>query len=122
MLLDFYIYFYILGTMELHEATTSFAALSQETRLVVLRHLIGAGTQGANPGSLSAQLAIPPSTLSFHLKELEQAGLVQGQKSGRSILYVADYGGIRGLINFLLADCCQGDPRLCGPYVIRDGD
>ncbi len=106
--------------MELKTAATTFSALSQSSRLAILRQLVMVGTNGRTPGALSAELGIPPSTLSFHLKELQQAGLVQGSKNGRSITYMADYGGLRGLINFLLADCCQGDPRLCGPYVIRD--
>ncbi len=105
--------------MELKTAASAFSALSQASRLAILRQLVMAGTNGRTPGVLSAELAIPPSTLSFHLKELQQAGLVQGIKNGRSITYMADYGGLRGVINFLLADCCQGDRRLCGPYVIR---
>jgi DNA-binding transcriptional ArsR family regulator len=106
--------------MELKTASLAFSALSQPSRLAILRALVMAGTNGRTPGALSAELDIPPSTLSFHLKELQQAGLVQGSKNGRSITYMADYGGLRGLINYLLADCCQGDPRLCGPYVIRN--
>lgn len=105
--------------MELNNAVARFAALAQPSRLAILRSLIKAGTHGCTPSQLSTNLAIPASTLSFHLKELQQAGLVQGLKQGRSISYLADYGGLRGLIQFLLTDCCQGDPRLCGTYVVK---
>jgi DNA-binding transcriptional ArsR family regulator len=57
--------------------------------------------------------------MSFHLKELAAGGLVLSRKEGRNIFYAANYGGIRALVEYLMADCCQGDPRLCGPYVIR---
>lgn len=100
----------------------AFAALSQEIRLDVLRRLVRAGPAGVPAGALAEAAGIAAPTMSFHLKALHGAGLVRSRKDGRSVLYAADYGGIRSLVSFLLADCCQGDPRLCGPYVITETD
>lgn len=104
--------------MKIDKACENFSALSQPSRLSVLRELVVAGPAGIPAGTLAKTLETPAPTMSFHLKELERAGLIQSRREGRSIIYAADYGGIRELVDFLLADCCQGDRRLCGPYVI----
>lgn len=106
--------------MELSTAAHAFAALSLETRLSVLKRLIVAGPEGEAAGDIARGLGAPAPTMSFHLKELERAGLIQSRREGRSVIYAADYGGVRALIDFLLADCCAGDRRLCGPYVIKE--
>ena len=104
--------------MEINDASSAFSALSQEKRLQTLKHLVTAGPKGLPAGTIAQDLGLPAPTMSFHLKELANAGLIRSQKEGRSVIYAADYGGIRALIDFLLADCCQGDRRLCGPYII----
>ncbi|MEZ5893798.1 MAG: metalloregulator ArsR/SmtB family transcription factor [Parvularculaceae bacterium] len=96
----------------------AFAALAQESRLATLKLLVRAGPGGAAAGDIASALSLPAPTMSFHLKELERAGLVQSRKDGRRVIYAADYGGIRELVDFLLSDCCAGDRRLCGPYVV----
>ncbi len=106
--------------MEIETASEIFSALAQSSRLAVLRELVKAGPGGVRAGVLAERLAVPAPTMSFHLKELTHAGLVQSRREGRSIIYAADYGGLRDVIDFLLADCCQGDQRLCGPYVIKE--
>lgn len=106
--------------MEMNKALAAFSALSQETRLTALRALVAEGPAGLSAGALADTLGVAAPTLSFHLKELANAGLVLSRKEGRSVIYAADYAGMRDLIDFLMADCCQGDPRLCGPYVIRE--
>lgn len=106
--------------MERTGATRAFSALGQETRLEILRALVRKGPGGIAAGSLADALGAPAPTVSFHLKELAAAGLILARREGRSIRYAADYGGLRALVDFLLTDCCQGDPRLCGPYVIRE--
>ena len=106
--------------METEDAAGIFTALAQSSRLAVLRELIKAGPAGRPAGAIAETLAVPAPTMSFHLKELSRAGLVQSRREGRKIYYAADYGGVRELIDFLLADCCQGDKRLCGPYVVKE--
>lgn len=104
--------------MEIEQATQAFSALSQAARLATLKLLVKAGPAGAAAGEIADALGVPPPTMSFHLKELERSGLVHARKDGRRVIYAADYGGVRELIDFLLADCCGGDRRLCGPYVV----
>ncbi|PQA87996.1 ArsR/SmtB family transcription factor [Hyphococcus luteus] len=104
--------------MEIETATQAFSALSQGARLATLKMLIKAGPRGASAGEIAEAMKTPPPTMSFHLKELERSGLVHARKEGRRVIYSADYGGVRELIDFLLADCCGGDRRLCGPYVV----
>jgi DNA-binding transcriptional ArsR family regulator len=95
------------------EALAAFGALSQETRLRILRRLVVAGADGLAAGVIAALVDVSPSNLSFHLKELERAGLVTARRMSRSIVYSADYGAIGGLIRFLMEDCCAGRPEIC---------
>jgi DNA-binding transcriptional ArsR family regulator len=106
--------------METKDALPAFAALSQENRLDALRLLVRTGPRGIAAGALGEALGLAAPTMSFHLKELANAGLVTSRKEGRHVFYAADYGGIRRVVDFLMADCCQGDPRLCGPYIIKE--
>jgi len=97
------------------QALSAFAALSQETRLRILRLLVVAGDAGLAAGAIAEQVAVSASNVSFHLKELERAGLLRARRDGRSIIYCADYAGISDLIRFLLEDCCSGHPEICLP-------
>jgi DNA-binding transcriptional ArsR family regulator len=65
-------------------------------------------------GQIASKLKIPPATLSFHVKELSNAGLIASRKVGRSVIYTMDVKGIKALMGFLMEDCCQGKPELCG--------
>ena len=101
--------------MDERQALSAFAALSQETRLRILRHLVVAGPDGLAAASIAERVEVSASNVSFHLKELERAGLLEARRDGRSIIYCAEYGGISGLIRFLLEDCCSGHPEICQP-------
>jgi DNA-binding transcriptional ArsR family regulator len=100
--------------METMEAVAALAAMAQETRLAVLRLLVQAGPNGLPAGDIADRLGVPPSTLSFHLKELDRAGLARSWRVQRQIRYAADYEGLRRLLTFLTADCCKGHPEICG--------
>ena len=100
--------------MEVKEAVTSLAAMAQETRLGVLRLLVQAGPNGLSAGDIAERVGVPPSTLSFHLKELDRAGLARSWRVQRQIRYAADYEGLRRLLASLTADCCNGHPEICG--------
>lgn len=101
--------------MELKDALTALSALAHDTRLAVFRRLVGAGPDGESAGALACALQVPAPTLSFHLKELERAGLVEARRESRSIIYAAHYAGMRALIDFLVKDCCAGRPEICMP-------
>ena len=104
--------------METTIAIRRLTALSQETRLAIYRLLVPTGESGLSAGLIAEKLAVSPATLSFHLKELQRAGLLQARRDGRSIRYAADYDGMRDLLAFLAEDCCQGRPELCAPISI----
>jgi DNA-binding transcriptional ArsR family regulator len=100
--------------IEQRDALAALAALGQETRLAVVRLLVPAGPDGLPAGAIAERLGVPASTLSFHLKELDRAGLVRTWRRQRQIFYAADYEGMRGLLQFLTQDCCNGHPEICG--------
>ena len=101
--------------MEESKAIGAFAALSQQTRLAVFRALVQAGPDGMAAGALAEMAQVPASTLSAHLRVLEQAGLVASRRLSRHIFYAARYDSARALIAFLMEDCCAGHPAICGP-------
>jgi ArsR family transcriptional regulator len=94
--------------MEERHAIASLAALAQPLRLRVFRALVGAGPEGMNPGVLGALLDVPPSTLSFHLKELMHSGLVKQERDGRNLFYRASLEQMNDLMEYLAAHCCLG--------------
>lgn len=103
--------------MDESQALAAFAALSQETRLRVLRHLVTAGRDGLAAGVIAAEMDVSPSNLSFHLKELERSGLIAQRRAARSIIYAANYDVLGALIRFLMEDCCKGRAEICGPAI-----
>ena len=90
------------------EVVRSLAALAQEVRLRVFRALVVAGKDGLTPGAISEQLGVASNTLSFHLKELDHAGLVSQERHGRNLVYRASYQTMNGLLAYLTENCCQG--------------
>jgi len=108
-------YFHDYKNMEIKAAVTALAALAQETRLATYRALVAAGEAGLPAGEIAARLGVPPATLSFHLKELAHAGLVNSRNEGRFVIYAADYAAMTGLIAYLSEECCGGNPELCLP-------
>ena len=108
-------YFNHTGIMDTTNAVIALAALAQASRLAVFRHLVELGPEGANPTELVQVLDIPANTLSFHLKTLCQAGLIDAEQSGRFIRYRANFAEMQSLIDFLSQNCCGGDPAKCAP-------
>lgn len=97
------------------DATQSLAALGHASRLAIFRELVQAGPDGRMAGELAQALSLPGATLSFHLKELAAAGLIQGEARGRYVNYRADFAAMNGLIEFLTRNCCGGDTEVCAP-------
>lgn len=94
------------------QAVAALAALAQPARLRVFRALVGAGPEGMTPGVLAVTLGVPSSTLSFHLKGLADAGLVQAERQGRHLVYRPLIAPMNELIAYLTDHCCGGQP--CG--------
>ena len=103
--------------MDKSDALSAFSALSQPTRLDAFRLLIEAGDGGLAAGVIAERLDVRQNTLSANLSVLLNAGLVTNQREGRTIRYFADTQGLRGLLGFLLRDCCGGRPELCDPLI-----
>ena len=103
--------------MKPSQALSAFAALSQDTRLGIVRRLVREGPQGMSAGDIADAAGVSASNVSFHLKELEHAGLIKAQREARSMIYSADYDGLRDLIGFLMKDCCGGRPEICAPVL-----
>lgn len=95
-------------------AVDALGALAHETRLSVFRALVKSGAHGMVAGAIAEHCCVPPSTMSHHLATLERAGLVHSERESRLIHYRADFPGMRRLLAFLMRDCCQGAPELCG--------
>jgi ArsR family transcriptional regulator len=97
---------------------TALDALAHEHRLAVFRQLVQAGPEGLNAGTLSGRLQVSPSSLSFHLKDLVKADLIQPRHVGRQIFYSARFETMNGLIGYLTENCCGGNP--CSPLRATD--
>ena len=107
-----------MASMKSDVAVEALSALAYVGRLSIFRLLVRAGSEGVAAGEVARKLGIAPSTLSASLSVLSNAGLVKSRREGRSIIYAADYGQMRKLLEYLMADCCNGDPSICGPLVI----
>jgi DNA-binding transcriptional ArsR family regulator len=99
--------------MKTKTVVKALAALAQESRLAIFRLLMQAGPEGVSATKISEQVGVPPSSLSFHLKELVHAQLINSRQEGRFMIYSADYAAMNQLLRFLTDNCCGGNP--CTP-------
>ena len=95
--------------MKTPQAVKALAALAQETRLAIYRLLVQQGPEGLSAGTIAERLDIAAATLSFHLKELAHAGMVEARQDGRYVYYSANYDQMNGLLAYLTENCCQGE-------------
>jgi DNA-binding transcriptional ArsR family regulator len=95
--------------MEAQNVVKALAALAQPVRLQVFRALVVAGPSGLTPGALVEAIAVPGTSLSFHLKELLHSGLVTQERNGRNLIYRAAFGEVNALIGYLTENCCEGE-------------
>jgi len=99
--------------VKIEAAVRSLAALAQDSRLAVFRLLVQAGPEGLAAGEIAERLGIPASTLSFHMKALSHAGLVESRQESRFVYYSANFEAMNALLAYLSDNCCGGRP--CGP-------
>jgi DNA-binding transcriptional ArsR family regulator len=95
--------------MEKMGAIAALGALAQDSRLEIFRLLIQAGPEGRPVGHVAERLGLPSPTLSFHLSQLKQAGLVSSRRNGRSLIYTADFEAMGALMAYLTENCCGGN-------------
>jgi ArsR family transcriptional regulator, arsenate/arsenite/antimonite-responsive transcriptional repressor len=103
------------GNMKSSRVVESLAALAQESRLAVFRLLVKRGPEGYSPSQLSEKLGVPGPTLSFHLKELQRAELIEARRAGRFLYYRPNFPRMNELLGFLTENCCVLADRDCGP-------
>lgn len=101
--------------MDAEHAIGALRALAQDTRLRIFRVLVKAGPEGLAAGAIAGALGVPSPTLSFHLQQLNYAGLVTKRRESRSLIYSVSIDGMNALMGFLMDDCCGGRPELCKP-------
>jgi len=89
-------------------AVSALSALAQEHRLALFRLLVQAGTDGLPAGAIAERLGVPNSSLSFHLAQLNRAGLIEQRREGRSLIYTANYSAMNALVGYLMENCCAG--------------
>lgn len=99
--------------METKSAIAALSSLAQDSRLAVFRVLVQSGPEGLPAGGIGEVTGIPPSSLSFHLKELAHAGMVSSRQEGRFVIYAANFSTMNELIAFLTENCCGG--KSCAP-------
>ena len=103
--------------MDVTSTVIALSALAQPTRLGVFRLLVRSEPKGLPAGEIARQLVVPHNTMSTHLHILSRAGLVSSERFSRSIVYRVDLNLVRGLVVYLLNDCCGGRPELCQPLI-----
>ena len=107
-----------IASLDESSAVKALAALAQAQRLRVFRALVVAGPDGLTPGVMAEQLAVAPSALSFHLKELAHSGLVSSEPRGRKLIYRASIGHMNALLAYLTEHCCEGQSCSPAPSVL----
>ena len=101
--------------MEIYTAVAALSALAHEGRLAIYRLLVEAGPAGLTVGAIGKKLAMPGATLSFHLAQLQHAGLVSARRDGRSLIQTADFERMTEVLGYLTENCCGGNPGACLP-------
>ena len=101
--------------MEMENAVLALEALAQNSRLGIFRLLVSAGQGGMPAGQIAEELKLPNATLSFHLAQLKNAGLIRCERQSRSLIYSADYEKMTTLLSFLTENCCGGKIAQCIP-------
>lgn len=109
-------------SMQEQQVLNALSALAQKHRLQIFRALVVVGEAGLKPGDLVDRMGVSAATLSFHLKELAESGLVTQTRDGRNMIYRANYAEMDGLLAYLTENCCEGkacevsatDTNTCG--------
>ena len=109
-----------LGMHDEH-AVEALGALAHPLRLKIFRALVVVGAPGMNAGTIQEGVGVPAATLSFHLKELTNAGLVTVQRVARNYIYRAAYNEMNSLLGYLTANCCQGAECVVEPEAATVG-
>lgn len=100
--------------MKSNQVIAALGGLAHEHRLAIFRLLVGRGPEGLNAGSIAERVGLLPSSLTFHLQNLQRAGLIAQRRDGRQLIYSADFGAMTALVGYLTENCC-GSATECAP-------
>jgi|SRR5271166_1805832 len=93
-------------------------ALAHEHRLAIYRLLVQRGPEGLPAGTIGQRIGLVPSSLTFHLQNLQRAGLIIQRRDSRQLIYSADFTVMNGLVGYLTENCCgDGGAECCAPAV-----
>ena len=101
--------------MKTHQVIEALGALAHEHRLAVFRLLVERGPEGLAAGNIAASVGLPPSSLTFHLQNLQRAGLITQRRASRQLIYVADFAAMNTVVGYLTENCCAGSAGDCAP-------
>lgn len=107
--------------MDSATAVDALGALAHHTRLAVFRLLVEQGPGGLPAGVIAEQLAIPPSSLTFHVQALCRAGLVSQRRLGRQLIYAADFTAMNAVVGYLTENCCGRENTRCVAGALATG-
>ncbi len=92
--------------MKTSRAISALGALAHEHRLAIFRLLVTQGPEGLSAGAIAARIGVVPSSLTFHVQNLQHAGLITQRRVGRQLIYAADLGSMNALVGYLTENCC----------------
>ncbi|MCX7196189.1 MAG: metalloregulator ArsR/SmtB family transcription factor [Proteobacteria bacterium] len=99
--------------MKTTQVVKALSSLAQPTRLAIYRLLVSCGPEGMAAGQIAEKLKVSPATLSFHLKTLSHAELIESRQDGRFIYYAANFKVMNGMVDYLTENCCGGNAEAC---------
>ena len=102
--------------MKSNQVIAALGALAHEHRLAVYRLLVASGPEGLPAGSIAGRIGLVPSSLTFHLQNLQRAGLITQRRDGRQLIYSTDFGVMNSVVTYLTENCCGGSAA-CIPCV-----
>ena len=101
--------------MNANQVVAALGALAHETRLAVFRMLVERGPDGLSAGTIAEALALPPSSLTFHLQQLSHAGLITQRRLSRQLIYATDFAAMNAVMGYLTENCCGSGAAACAP-------
>ena len=102
--------------MKIPAIIAALGALAHEHRLAIYRLLVERGPEGLSAGAIGDRIGLLPSSLTFHLQNLQRAALITRQRVSRQLFYSVDFAAMNGLVGYLTENCCResGD-ECCAP-------
>ena len=99
--------------MKIPDVIGALGALAHEHRLAIYRLLVQRGPEGLPAGTIGQRVGLLPSSLTFHLQNLQRAGLITQRRESRQLFYAIDFSVMNGLVGYLTENCCGNSSMNC---------